>query len=37
LRDFEEFSDVIADQNPFIIEAVVGKGRNLYERRLAMA
>ncbi len=29
----EEFAQMIADQNPFIVEEVVRKGRVLYERR----
>jgi uncharacterized protein len=29
----QEFAQMIADQNPFIVDEVLGKGRVLYERR----
>ena len=32
-----EIAQMIAEQNPFILNAVIGKGKVLYERRLAEA
>jgi predicted nucleotidyltransferase len=29
----QEFADMVADRNPFIIEEVLGRGKVLYERR----